>query len=102
MQLDTESAVIEYTRGARHIYREIAGEHLLIDLRSRSEVPFFALTASGVRLWEALAAWMTVDALVDGLRGIYEVSAEEADRDVREFLAQLASIDALTDRERSE
>lgn len=89
----------EYARGAQHVYRHIAGEHLLIDLRSKSEVPFFAFTPSAVYLWEEMSDWVSFDQLVGRLRRHYDVADEQAEADVREFLEQLESIGALSRRE---
>ncbi len=89
----------EYLRSERLVYRHIAGEHLLIDLRSKSEVPFFALTESAIPLWNALATWSSVERLAQQLREEYEIPEEEAVADVREFLDQLTTLGGVSTRE---
>ena len=89
----------QYIRSDRLVYRLIAGEHLLIDLRSKSDVPFFALTETAVPLWKALESWTTVEGLADCLREEYDISFDEAVADVQEFLRQLVMLGGVTTRE---
>ncbi len=91
----------EYRRSDRLVYRHIAGEHLLIDLRSKSEVPFFALTESAIPLWNALASWASAERLAETLRDAYDIPEEEAVADVRVFLDQLTMLGGVTMRESS-
>ena len=79
----------EYQRSDRQIYRFVAGEHLLVDLHSKAEAPFFAITPSAVILWQELAAWTTESRLAALLRERYGISEEQAVTDVRDFLEQL-------------
>jgi hypothetical protein len=90
----------EYIRSDRLVYRQIAGEHLLIDLRSKSDVPFFALTETAVPLWKGLAAWSTAEGLANVLRDEYEITFDEAVADVQEFLGQLVMLGGVNTRER--
>ena len=94
--------VTEYLRSDRLVYRHIAGEHLLIDLRSKSEVPFFALTESAIPLWNALAEWTSVQRLAETLRDEYDIREDEAMADVQEFLEQLMSLGGVSTRETAE
>lgn len=86
---------MRYRRTERQVYRNIAGEHLLIDTRAKSATPFRALTPTAVPLWQALADWRTEQELVESLRRQFDLEAETATADVREFLGQLETIGAL-------
>jgi len=86
---------MRHRRGDRHVYRNIAGEHLLIATRGDSEAPMFALTPSGALLWKHLADWTTQEQLVELVLEQYEVTAERATADVEEFLEQLRQLRAL-------
>jgi hypothetical protein len=88
-----------YRRGDEHIYREIAGEHLLIALRRREASPLYALTPVAVDLWRRLEGWVTADALADYLEQRYQVTREVALADVEEFLGQLEQIRAVESTE---
>jgi hypothetical protein len=82
-------------RGDRHVYRLIAGEHLLVSIHRATVAPLFALTPTGAALWTRLEEWTTADSLADYLTHSYEVPLDRAKADVNEFLEQLESISAL-------
>ena len=89
----------QYQRGERHVYRHVAGEHLLIALHGDSLEPLFALTPTAAVLWSRLEAWCTTDELADALVREYEVTREQAATDVEEFLQQLEEVQAVKRRE---
>lgn len=103
LYLQTGTRVIlettEYRRGERHVYRHIAGEHLLIALHRDAVAPMFAFTATAAFLWEGLGEWTTLSRLTEGLMEQFEVSLEQAAKDVADFLEQLESVGALETRE---
>jgi hypothetical protein len=89
----------EFRRGERHVYRHVAGEHLLIALHRDSVAPMFSFTPTAATLWGSLEEWTSQESLIDRLCERYEVERDAAARDVSEFLAQLESIGALETRE---
>jgi hypothetical protein len=89
----------EYRRGDRHVYRNIAGEHLLIALHGDSSEPLFALTPTAAVIWHHLEEWRSADSLAEALVRDYEVTREQAATDVQEFLAQLEEVRAVNHRE---
>jgi hypothetical protein len=90
---------VEYRRGSDHVYRFIAGEHLLIALKREVGSPLFSFSDTGAVIWEALADWMSTDSLVQELLDRFDVGREVAAADVDHFLEQLRSISALQTRE---
>ena len=90
---------VEYRRGPDHVYRYIAGEHLLIALRRDARSPLFTFTDTGAAIWEALDSWKSPGGLVRELLNRFEVAPEAAAADVEQFLEQLRSISALQTRE---
>ncbi len=92
----------EFRASDRHVYRLIAGEHLLMDLQSKNPFPYFALTPTAALLWGSLKEWTEADALAVQLRERYELPPEKAAADVEEFLSQLDSIGAVQRRERKD
>ena len=90
--------IVEYRRRDNYVYRLTVGEHLLVALHARSDEPLYALTPTGALLWERLAQWATVDQLADALVREYDVSLDEARADVREFIDQLALLNAVDHR----
>jgi hypothetical protein len=89
---------VEYRRRDNYVYRLTVGEHLLVALHARSDEPLYALTPTGALLWERLAQWATVEQLGDALVSEYEVSLDEARGDVREFIDQLGTLNAVEQR----
>jgi hypothetical protein len=89
----------EFRRDDRHVYREIAGEHLLIALHREAVAPMFAFTPTAARLWAQLEGWSTRATLTDHLVARFDVGRSQAEADVDEFLEQLLSIGALQTRE---
>ncbi|HEY7234694.1 MAG TPA: PqqD family protein [Gemmatimonadaceae bacterium] len=89
---------VGYRRRDTYVYRLTVGEHLLVALHARSDEPLYALTPTGAQLWERLARWATIDELTETLVSEYEVATDSARQDVREFLEQLASLDAVESR----
>lgn len=92
---------IQYQRGERHVYRHVAGEHLLIALHGDSLEPLFALTPTAALLWTRLEGWCTTDDLADTLVREYQVTREQAATDVEEFLVQLEEVEAVKRREQA-
>jgi Coenzyme PQQ synthesis protein D (PqqD) len=89
----------QYRRGERHVYRHVAGEHLLIALHGDSLEPLFALTPTAALLWKRLENWCTTEELAEALVQEYDVTDEQAATDVQEFLGQLEEVRAVTRRE---
>lgn len=71
--------------------REIAGEYLAIPvlLSDDADSKVAILSESGQFLWEQLREEKTPDELVRAVTDEFDVSAEEAERDIKEFIEQL-------------
>jgi hypothetical protein len=95
LTLPNEPMAQRIRRGDRHVYRHIAGEHLLVSIHRATVAPLFALTPTGAALWEALEDWTTAEALADFLTARYAVEVTQARQDVADFLEQLTTISAL-------
>jgi hypothetical protein len=59
----------------------------------------FTFSPTGARLWHELADWSSAERLTEHLVDQYDVSREDALRDVMDFLDQLSSLNALETRE---
>jgi hypothetical protein len=95
LKLPNDPMAQRIRRGDRHVYRHIAGEHLLVSIHRATVAPLFALTATGAALWERLEEWTTAESLAEFLVQHYDVTRERARADVAEFLEQLTTISAL-------
>ena len=81
------------------ILRTIAGEHLVIPVgeAALSVKGMIALSESGALLYEKLKDGCSREELLAVLTSEYEVSAEEALRDLDAFLDQMRQLDMLAE-----
>lgn len=79
------------------LLREIAGEHVLIPVGEWVNTfrGIMSLNGSGLLLWQKLQHDCTEDMLIAAVLETYDVDADTAAKDVREFLAQLERADIL-------
>ena len=79
------------------IRREIAGENVLIPVgeMAQNHAGLFVLNELGAFIWDVLPQAEDEDAVLHAVLAEYEVSAEEAKRDIHEFLAKLRQMDIL-------
>jgi len=92
--MDQASAVVQHSDDRRSfVTREIGGETLIVpvtghvmDLES-----IYVLNPVASRIWGLLRSPTTAEQLVDIITGEFDVSAQDASRDVAEFLDSLSS-----------
>lgn len=85
-------------RASDHVVlRKIAGESILIPVGEMMNYfhGIMSLNGSGLLLWEALQKDCTEEELVETVLAAYDVDAETAARDVREFIGQLEQANIL-------
>jgi Coenzyme PQQ synthesis protein D (PqqD) len=93
---------LEYRHGEHHVYRHVAGEHLLISLHRDAVAPMFAFSPTAAAVWTWLDGWSTPAVLAARLCERFDVGPERAAEDVGEFLEQLKTIGAVEVRERTQ
>lgn len=67
--------------------QEVAGETVLLDLRSDN---YFGLDAVGTRVWQLLNEGKAGSLLIDTLLGEYKVEREVLEKDIAELLDRLS------------
>jgi hypothetical protein len=79
------------------VSRKIADEFILVPIRQRAgEVEsIYTLNDAAARVWELLDGERRVDEIRDQIVAEFEVSPEEAEADVVEFLRQLEAVGAV-------
>ena len=79
------------------VLRSIAGEHLLIPTgaAASSVQGLISMNETGALLYNKLSAGSTQAELIAALTAEYDVSAEEAQADVTEFLEQMSELGIL-------
>lgn len=82
-----------FVRDSNIVARRIAGEAVLVPVRSQvAELDsIFTLNDMGSLVWDLLDGERTVSQIAEVICASYEVTAEEATRDLLEFLAELES-----------
>ena len=84
-------------RDDRVVWREIEGRVLVLDLDGSR---YFATNATGRVLWHALLEGATRAELTRRLIEAYDVSEEQAGRDVESFLGELSTRELLVSEAR--
>lgn len=77
------------------IVREIAGEFLAVPVDSTLGGNIVVLNPVSKFLWDELKEEKTFEELLDALLKNYQVPAEEAEADLKEFLMQMLESDLL-------
>ncbi len=80
-----------------YVIKEIADQYVVVPIAEEA-IRFngiISLNKSGKRLWEQLQSEKTENELIDYLLSIYEVSQEQAQTDVHNFLGTLKANDLL-------
>ncbi len=88
---------VRYARNPDFIFREIAGEMILVPVRATNgpKGSVFTLNEVGAAVWNLLDGQKTVRDIRDGIVERFEVEPEQAETDVREFIARLETVRAV-------
>jgi hypothetical protein len=94
MTLDWQT---RYRKNDLFVFREIAGEMVLVPIRRNAADldNLYVLNNVGARIWELLDGERTLQAISDILCEEYEVSLPAAQQDLAEFVEQLASFGGI-------
>lgn len=89
-----------YARSADFVFRAIAGETILVPIRHEVEdlVAIYRLNPTGAFAWEQLDGEQALGEIAVRLAAGFEVSPERAACDLAAFVAELASVGAVTAR----
>ncbi len=71
------------------VVREIAGEFIAVPVDSSCGTSIVVLNPVSKFLWEELRSEKSFDELLEAMLRNYDVSRDEAETDLKEFLAQL-------------
>ncbi len=79
----------KYSIKQGYVAREIAGEFIAVPVDASCGTNIIVLNPVSKFLWDELKAEKTFDELLNAILGNYDVSKEEAETDLKEFLMQL-------------
>ena len=91
-----------YRRVGEYVVRAVSGQIMLVPIRSGvgDLDSMFSLNEVGGRIWALLEQGRTSEEISAALCTEYDVTAEEARRDVASFLASLAEAGAVEQEKR--
>ena len=79
----------KYTVKQGYVAREIAGEFIAVPVDNSVGSNIIVLNEVSKFLWDELKTEKTFDELLNAMLGNYDVSKEEAESDLKDFLMQL-------------
>ena len=86
-----------YEKDPSVVYREIAGEAILVPIRQdiADMQSIYTLDSVGADIWKLIDGKRTLTDIRDALLGEYEVEASVLSKDLDEFIEQLVSVGAV-------
>jgi hypothetical protein len=86
-----------YKKSATMVFRKIADEYVLVPIRREAAdlEKIYTLNDVGAFIWEQIDGRRPVEQIVELVASTYEVTADEAERDVTEYLRLLSGIGAI-------
>ncbi|MGD8625017.1 MAG: PqqD family protein [Anaerolineae bacterium] len=86
-----------YEKDPSIVYREIAGEAVLVPIRRNvaDMAKIYSLDPVAADIWKLIDGQRTLGDIRDALLAEYDVASEVLDADLDEFVAKLLSIGAL-------
>jgi hypothetical protein len=86
-----------YTKSSGYVYREVAGEFILVPVRRRlNEVnSLYVLNETGAALWRRIDGTRSARAIVDDFMQEFDVAAEQIEKDFSTLLEDLLSVQAI-------
>ena len=86
-----------YAKDPNMVFRDIEGEMILVPIRRRTAdlESIYTLNETGSRIWELIDGQHTLREIRDIIVQEYEVTPEEAETDLAEFMAYLGEIEAV-------
>jgi hypothetical protein len=95
--MDEHYLKTRFSKSDSLVFRKIAQESILVPIRRRAgeTEDIYTLNEVGARIWELVDGTRTVEQIRDVIVEEYEVSTQEAEKDLIELLGQLEQIGAL-------
>jgi hypothetical protein len=86
-----------YRKSDSFVYRDIAGEAVLVPIRSHAADldSLYVLNSVGSRIWELLDGQRALQEVLETLCEEYDVTRDAAEADLAEFVEQLAGLGGL-------
>ena len=88
-----------YTKSDSIVFRKIADEFILVPIRQNvgDLESIYTLNETAARIWELIDGKIKIGKIKEKIVGEFEVSPEEAEKDLIEHLQQLEEIEAIVE-----
>ncbi|MDI6688098.1 MAG: PqqD family protein [Desulfobacterales bacterium] len=89
-----------YTKSDSIVFRKIADEFILVPIRQNvgDLESIYTLNETAARIWELIDGKIKVGKIKEKIVEEFEVTPEEAEKDIMEHLMQLEGIKAITEK----
>lgn len=77
---------LELKRSEDYVFNEVDGELVMMNIETGS---YASMNETGKSIWEALEGTQTVETVLNGLTKEYDITFEQAQKEVTPFLIQL-------------
>jgi hypothetical protein len=83
-----------FSRNEDIVFRKIEEEYILVPIRSNvgDLESLFILNGTGARVWELLDGKRTLEEIKSAVLDEYDISSEEAEADIKEYITALGEI----------
>jgi hypothetical protein len=94
--MDPISAPV-YSKNPNFVFRKVAGESLLIPIRKQlNQVnSLYVLNETAAAIWDRIDGRSSLDDILNGVTGEFEVSVEQLRQDASTLIQDLLSIQAI-------
>ncbi len=89
-----------YEKDESMVFRKIEDETILVPIRNKvgDLQNIYVLNEVGARIWELLDGKREIEEISNMISSEYDIMAEEAERDIRDFIEDIKSIGALKEK----
>jgi hypothetical protein len=87
-----------YLKDPNIVARKIAGEIILVPIKQNAGdlSSIYTLNGVGARIWELIDGTMSIEDIINSIVAGYEVTPEQAEADIVEFITKLQRINLLS------
>ena len=87
----------KYSKDSSIVSREIAGDIILVPIRRNvgDLESIFTLNETAAFAWKLIDGLMTIEEIREQIVSVYDVSTEQAEKDIIELISQLFNIGAV-------
>ncbi|MEK6693358.1 MAG: PqqD family protein [Nitrospirota bacterium] len=89
-----------YEKDESMVFRKIEDETILVPIRNKAGdlQNIFVLNEVGARIWELIDGESDINKISSTICAEYDITSEEAERDLMDFIEDLKSIEALKEK----